>query len=123
MTDIKYYDPQKYRYCDRPRPGPIFRLQDIPQLVRGPTLVMLLPVERRSKCPEWHETTLQLLQMCILPQKATQNCKNCSSTSWENRVRVPPQLQNGRAPAFQRANEHPLQNPTLARHMGMNLAF
>ena len=29
----------------------------------------------------------------------------------------------GRAPAFQRARDHPRQNPQLASHQGMNLAF
>ena len=36
-----YGDPQHYRYCDYPRPGSIYRLPDIPTLVRGPTLVLL----------------------------------------------------------------------------------
>ena len=50
MTDVKYDDPQAYRYCDHPRPGSIFRLLDIPELVRGPTLV-LLPSGKEIKVP------------------------------------------------------------------------
>ena len=36
---------------------------------------------------------------------------------------APPGFKVGRAPAFQRARDHPRQNPQLARHQGMNLAF
>ena len=50
MTDVRYDDPQAYRYYDHPRPGSIFRLLDIPQLVRGPTLVML-PSGKEIKVP------------------------------------------------------------------------
>ncbi len=50
MTDIKYDDPQSYRYCDHPRPGSIYRLLDIPSLVRGPTLV-LMPSGKEIQLP------------------------------------------------------------------------
>ena len=40
MTDT-YGDGYKFRYCDHPMPGSIIRLPDIPELVRGPTLVLL----------------------------------------------------------------------------------
>ena len=35
------YDPMSYRYYDYPMPGSIFRLPDIPMLVRGKTYVKL----------------------------------------------------------------------------------
>ena len=35
------YDPMSYRFFDYPMPGSIYRLPDIPSLVRGPTYVKL----------------------------------------------------------------------------------
>ena len=57
-TDVNYVDHQAYRYSDHPRPGSIYRLPDIPQLVRGPTLV-LLPSGKEIKVPRMARREIQ----------------------------------------------------------------
>jgi hypothetical protein len=66
MQDLKYTDPQGWRYCDHPRPGSIYRLPDIPQLVRGPTLV-LLPSGKEIQVPRMAKMMFQCLQSCTMP--------------------------------------------------------
>ncbi len=58
MADSKYYDSQAYRYCDHPRPGSIYRLLDIPSLVRGPTVV-LLPSGKEIQVPRMARRDIQ----------------------------------------------------------------
>ena len=58
MSDLKYYDSQAYRYCDHPRPGSIYRLLDIPALVRGPTVV-LLPSGKEIQVPRMARRDIQ----------------------------------------------------------------
>ena len=58
MSDIKYSEPQAHRYCDHPRPGSIYRLLDIPQLVRGPTVV-LLPSGKEIEVPRMARRDIQ----------------------------------------------------------------
>ena len=55
------YDPMSYRYYDYPMPGSIFRLPDIPMLVRGKTYVKLpsgraiRSLSASNLCPRVHE--------------------------------------------------------------------
>ena len=56
-------DPCAWRYFDYPRPGSIYTLPDIPNLVRGPTLV-LLPSGKEIKVPA------QMKQMVASPAEA-----------------------------------------------------
>ena len=41
MPSDAMQDPLSYRFYDYPRPGSIYRLPDIPSLVRGPTYVKM----------------------------------------------------------------------------------
>ena len=57
-ADAIAHDPMAYRYFDYPRPGSIYRLPDIPQLVRGPTYVKMpsgrdveVPAQLKSQHP------------------------------------------------------------------------
>ena len=49
------HDPMAYRYYDYPMPGSIYRLPDIPSLVRGPTYVKL-PSGRDIEVPAQMKT-------------------------------------------------------------------
>ena len=123
MTDIKYDDPQAYRYCDHPRPGSIFRLLDIPQLVRGPTLVML-PSGKEIKVPRMAKNEVQapaeIHQAVQGKGKLDDLLKLLGGKQGPS---APAGFKAGRAPAFQRARNHPRQSLQNARHGGRNIAF
>lgn len=122
MADIKYSDPLAWRYCDHPRPGQIQRLLDIPQLVRGPTLVLL---------PSGKEIRVPRMERNVVASKAETHDYADGSAKLQGLLKMlsgkkeaaPAGFKMGSAPAFQRARDHPRQNVQLARHMGMNLAF
>jgi len=123
MTDIKYGDPQAYRYCDHPRPGSIFRLADIPELVRGPTLV-LLPSGKEIKVPRMARQDIQAkadIHTAVQGQGKLQDLLKMLGA--KQGPSAPAGYKVGRAPAFQIARDHPRQNPQVARSQGMNLAF
>ena len=123
MTDVKYYDPQAYRYCDHPRPGSIYRLPDIPQLVRGPTLVML-PSGKEIKVPRMERRGVSAPADVHSASEGTNKLQELlKHVMGKQGSSAPAGFKLGRAPAFQSARTHPRQNPQLARHMGMNLAF
>ena len=121
MTD--YGDPMKYRYCDHPRPGSIYRLADIPALVRGPTVV-LLPSGKEIEVPRMARRDIQAKADL---HAAVQGQGNLSALlqllQGKRGEGAPTGFKMGRAPAFQRVRDHPRQNPQLASHQGMNLAF
>ena len=121
MTD--YGDPMKYRYCDHPRPGSIYRLADIPALVRGPTVV-LLPSGKEIEVPRMARRDIQAKADL---HAAVQGQGNLSALlqllQGKRGEDAPAGFKMGRAPAFQRVRDHPRQNPQFARHQGMNLAF
>ena len=111
MTDIRYYDPQAYRYSDHPRPGSIYRLEDIPELVRGPTLVLL---------PSGKEITAPRMARRDIQAKADIHEAMHSQGKLEGLLKLlagkqdpvaPAGFKMGRAPAFQLARDHPRQNP------------
>ena len=122
MTDIKYSDPCAWRYCDHPRPGSIYTLPDVPELVRGPTLVLL---------PSGKEIRVPRMERNVVASKAETHDYKDGASKLQDLLKMlsakqgvaPTGFKTGRAPAFQRARDHPRQNVQLARHMGMNLAF
>lgn len=123
MTDIKYSDPCGWRYCDHPRPGSIYTLPDIPELVRGPTVV-LLPSGKEIQVPR-HErrdvtSHAEVHDAAAGKDKLQGLLKMLSAKQGPS---APSGFKMGSAPAFQRARDHPRQNVQLAQHMGMNLAF
>lgn len=123
MPDIKYDDPYAYRYSDHPRPGSIYRLLDIPQLVRGPTLV-LLPSGKEIKVPRMSRSDVSApadLHDATAGQGKLQDLLKILSA--KQGPAAPSGFKSGRAPAFQIARDHPRQNPQIARHGGLNLAF
>ena len=123
MTDVKYDDPQSYRYCDHPRPGSIYRLLDIPSLVRGPTLV-LMPSGKEIKVPA------QMKQDVASP--AETHDMNESGTKLRDLMKIlnakqgpsaPTGFKMGRAGAYQQARNHPREQLRRARHGGGTLHF
>jgi hypothetical protein len=119
----KVYDPHAYRYCDHPRPGSIYRLPDIPELVRGPTLV-LLPSGREIQVPRMARQDIQAKADI---HSAVQNGNNLESLLKMLQMKAGPTAPSGfkvgRAPSFQRARDHPRQNPQIAMHQGSGFAF
>ena len=119
----KYGDPQAYRYCDHPRPGSIYRLLDIPELVRGPTVV-LLPSGKEIEVPRMARRDIQAkadVHAAVQGQGKLQGLMQL--LQGKQGPAAPAGFKMGRAPSFQRARDHPRQNPQLASHQGMNLAF
>ena len=111
MTDIRYYDPQAYRYSDHPRPGSIYRLHDIPELVRGPTLV-LLPSGKEITAPRMARQEVQskaVIHAAVHSQGKLQGL--LQMLAGKQGPQAPAGFKVGRAPAFQLAREHPRQNP------------
>ena len=109
-TDVRYADPQAYRYSDHPRPGSIYRLQDIPQLVRGPTLVML---------PSGKEISVPRMARRDIQAKADIHAAVEGNGKLDQLLKLlggktdpvaPAGFKRGRAPAFQLARDHPRQN-------------
>ena len=123
MTDVKYNDPQAYRYCDHPRPGSIFRLLDIPELVRGPTVV-LLPSGKEIRVPRMARNEVKApaeIHQALQGQGKLDGLMKL--LAGKQGPSAPAGFKLGRAPSFQRARDHPRQNLQNARHQGMNLAF
>ena len=71
-ADAIAQDPMAHRYFDYPRPGSIYRLPDIPSLVRGPTYVKL-PSGRDIEVPA------QLKTSAAVPGQVHDNNKAGSS--------------------------------------------
>ena len=123
MTDVKYNDPQAYRYYDHPRPGSIFRLLDIPELVRGPTLVML-PSGKEIEVPRMARNEVKAPAEIHQALQGQGNLDGLRKLlAGKQGPTAPVGFKVGRAPSFQRARDHPRQNLQNARHGGMNLAF
>lgn len=123
MTDVRYDDPQAYRYYDHPRPGSIFRLLDIPQLVRGPTLVML-PSGKEITVPRMARNEVKApaeIHQALQGQGQLEGLRKLLAGN--QGPSAPAGFKIGRAPSFQRARDHPRQNPQIANHQGMNLMF
>jgi len=123
MQDLKYTDPQGWRYCDHPRPGSIYRLPDIPQLVRGPTLV-LLPSGKEIQVPRMAKNDVSApaeLHDAMQGQGKLQDLLKMLTA--KQGPSAPAGFKTGRAPSYQLARDHPRQSPQLANHMGMNLAY
>ena len=113
-------EPNAYRYYNHPRPGSIYRLKDIPQLVRGPTLVML-PSGKEIQVPRMARREIQAKADVHAAMQGTgkleQLLKMLSGTQGPS---APAGFKTGRAPAFQLARDHPRQNLQQAQ-MGSGL--
>ena len=112
-------DPMAYRYFDYPRPGSIYRLPDIPSLVRGPTYVKL-PSGRDIEVPA------QLKTNAAVPGQVHDN--NKAGTSMDDLVKLLGGKRRGAPPAgfkaggtFDRNAQNPLAHPREApRQATMN---
>lgn len=116
-------DPCAWRYYDYPRPGSIYRLLDIPRLVRGPTVV-LMPSGREIQVPA------QVKHMVSSPAETFD--VNDSQSKMSKLVRLltarqgrssPAGFKMGQAPAFQTARNHPSEQLRNSRHGQHTLAF
>ena len=112
-------DPMAYRYFDYPRPGSIYRLPDIPSLVRGPTYVKL-PSGRDIEVPA------QLKTNAAVPGQVHDN--NKAGTSMDDLVKLLGGKRRDAPPAgfkaggmFDRNTQNPLAHPREApRQATMN---
>jgi hypothetical protein len=96
---------------------------DIPELVRGPTVV-LLPSGKEIHVPRMAKRDVSApgeIHSLMQGQGKLQDLLKILSA--KQGPTAPAGYKIGRAPAFQRLRDHPRQNPQLAPHMGMNLAF
>ena len=116
-------DPCAWRYYDYPRPGSIYRMLDIPQLVRGPTVV-LMPSGKEIQVPA------QVKQMVSSPAE-TFDIKDSKSRmsqlfkllSAKQGPSAPAGFKIGQAPAFQVARNHPRERLRTSRHGEHTIAF
>jgi len=122
-VDAVYADPNAWRYFDYPRPGSIFTLPDIPQLVRGPTVV-LMPSGKEIQVPA------QTKQMVASPAE-THDAGDAQGKmqqlmkilSGKQGAATPKGFKIGRAGAFQTAKTHPRDQIRSARHGNEQLNF
>ncbi len=122
-TDVNYVDHQAYRYSDHPRPGSIFRLPDIPQLVRGPTLVML-PSGKEIKVPRMARREVQAnADIHAAVQNTGKLQELLKMLAGKQGPAAPTGFKMGRAPAFQRARDHPRQTMQRASGPGGSMQF
>ena len=123
IADVKYDDPLLHRFCDPPRPGSIYSLPDIPQLVRGPTLV-LLPSGKEVPAAEFTRQDVaapaEVHDAKVGQQKLQSLLKILQGKQGPS---APSGFKTGEAPAFNRQREHPREAFRFGRHMGQNLAF
>ena len=120
---MSYKDPLSWRYCDHPRPGSIYTMPDIPQLVRGPTLV-LMPSGREVEVPAMMKNDVQANANLHTNAEGTQKLQDLLKLlSGKQGPSAPDGFKTGLAPSFQRRREHPRENPQLAAHGGLNLAY
>ncbi len=120
---MSYDDPLSWRFCDHPRTGSIYTLPDIPQLVRGPTLV-LMPSGKEIEVPTMSKNDVEAnanIHTNLQGQGKLQEL--LKMLSGKQGPSAPSGYKIGRAPSFQRAREHPRENPQLARLHGVNLAY
>jgi len=123
MSDDSFVDGQAYRFHDHPRPGSIYRLLDIPELVRGPTLV-LLPSGKEIKVPREARRDIQAhADVHSIVQGNSKLEDLLKHLSGKQGPSAPAGFKLGGAPAYQSTRNHPRQNPQRAMHQGVNLAF
>ena len=122
-SDAMIADPCAHRYFDYPRPGSIYTLPDIPNLVRGPTVV-LLPSGKEIKVPaqmkqevaspaETHDMNASRLKMQDLMKLLTAKQGPVAPTGYKV----------GRAPAFQQAKDHPREQLRRGRFGSHTIQF
>ena len=119
------HDPMAYRYYDYPMPGSIYRLPDIPSLVRGPTYVKL-PSGRDIEVPA------QLKSHPAVPGQVHDN--NKAKTSLDDLVKLLSGKRRDAPPAGYKAGGifdvntqnplmHPREAPRQATVGGTNVQF
>ena len=122
-ADAMIADPCAYRYFDYPRPGSIYTLPDIPNLVRGPTVV-LLPSGKEIR------VAAQMKQMVASPAE-THDSKDgqdkmqqlMKMLAGKQGPSAPKGFKIGRAGAFQQAKDHPREQVRRAMHGNQQLQF
>ena len=116
-------EPNAYRYYNHPRPGSIYRLKDIPQLVRGPTLVML-PSGKEIQVPRMARREIQAKADAHAAVQGTGKLQELLKLlGGKQGPSAPAGFKTGRAPAFQIARDHPRQNLQHARMGGGVINF
>ena len=121
--DAMIADPCAHRYFDYPRPGSIYTLPDIPNLVRGPTVV-LLPSGKELR------VAAQMKQMVASPAE-THDTKDgqdkmqqlMKMLAGKQGPSAPKGFKIRRAVPFQQAKDHPREQVRRARHGGQQLRF
>ena len=111
---MQYNDPQAYRTT-------ITHAQGRSSVFRGPTLVML-PSGKEITVPRMARNEVKApaeIHQALQGQGKLDGLMKL--LAGKQGASAPAGFKIGSAPAFQRAD--PRQNPQLARHMGMNLAF
>ena len=122
-TDALYADPYAWRYFDYPRPGSIYRLPDLPRLVRGPTLV-LLRSGREIKVPAQMKSEVVSPAGVHDARDSQDKMKQLINLlHGKQGPSAPKGFKRGRAPAFQTALEHPREQLRRATHGGHVLGF
>ena len=116
-------DSASWRYFDHPRPGSIFRLPDIPALVRGPTVVLLPSGKEIQVPPQFKQDVTAPAEMHDLKAGNLKMEDLLKMLTAKQGPAAPKGFKAGRAPAFQRANEHPRDQTRLAAHQGTTLAY
>ena len=113
--DTNYNYDVNVRFCDHPRPGSIFRLPDIPQIVRGPTLILL---------PSGKEITVPASSKHEVVAEANIHNATEGNLKLESLLKLLTLKDSDKTgTVLQRAMQHPREGLRLANHMGMNLAF
>ena len=109
-------DPCAWRYYDYPRPGSIYRLADIPQLVRGPTVV-LMPSGKEVQVPaqvkHMVSSPAEMFDVKDSGDKMSQLLKILSAKQGPS---APAGYKTGQAPSFQIAKNHPREQLRTSRH-------
>ena len=109
-------DPCAWRYYDYPRPGSIYRLADIPQLVRGPTVV-LMPSGKEVQVPaqvkHMVSSPAEMFDVKDSGDKMSQLLKILSAKQGPS---APAGYKIGQAPSFQTSRNHPREQLRSSRH-------
>ena len=116
-------DPCAWRYFDYPRPGSIYRLLDIPSLVRGPTVV-LMPSGREVQVPaQVKHMVSSPAEIFDVRDSQSKMSKLIKLLSAKQGPSAPAGYKFGQAPAFQTARNHPREQLRTSSHGRHTLAF
>ena len=122
-ADAMNAGPCAWRYFDYPRPGSIFRLPDIPSLVRGYTIVQM---------KSGHEVRVPAQLKSMVASPAETHDMQAAQGPMQQLLKVlqgrqgptaPAGFKTGPAASFQDALGHPRERPREAMHNGQALHF